>query len=64
VLLGSGITVTVTATQFDRVELTAFVAPTAAPGQRDISVANLGSGIGPNSGSLRTCTNCVGVSAQ
>ena len=63
-LLGSGITVTVTATQFDHVELTAVVAPTAATGPRDISVANLGSGIGPNSGSLRTCTNCVGVAAQ
>ena len=62
-LLGSGITVTVTATQFDRVELTAAVAPTAATGLRDISVANLGSGIGPNTGSLRTCTNCVEIAA-
>jgi Tol biopolymer transport system component len=60
-LLGSGITVTVTATQFDRVELTAVVAPTAPTGPRDISIGNLGSGIGPNTGSLRTCTGCVQV---
>jgi Tol biopolymer transport system component len=58
-LLGSGVTVSALSVQPDQVRLRAVVAAGTPAGPRDLSVTNLGSGIGVGSGSMRTCTNCV-----
>jgi Tol biopolymer transport system component len=60
-LLGNGVTISVLSAQPDQVRLRADVASGAAAGPRTLSVANLGSGIGINNGSMGACTNCVQI---
>jgi WD40-like Beta Propeller Repeat len=60
-LLGSGVTISVLSAQPDQVRVRADVTSGTAAGPRTLSVANLGSGIGLTSGSLRACTDCVQI---
>jgi Tol biopolymer transport system component len=62
VLLGAGVSVTSTYPySSNALVVTVNVAGSAAPGPRDASVANPGSGIGPTSGAMRTCANCLTI---
>ena len=63
-LLGDGVTVSVHYVDPAELRLHAVVAPGTPAGPRTLSVANLGTGLGTNAGSLQNCTNCVQIAAK
>ncbi len=63
-LLGEGVTVSVLYVDPVELRLHAVVAAGTAAGTRTLGVANLGTGLGVNSGALQNCTNCVQIVAN